>query len=159
MNLNAKKLAKLDNKLLKKSNLTGITNTSALKAVHTAAIAAAGVAASPIPFTDATLLVPIQSAMIAAIYRAYGNRISDGAIKGVLTAIATTSVARSVAGNIIKIIPGVGTVLGATMNASVAVAFTELMGLSIAAAFENDEIDNTNDLLNTISKATGFFKK
>lgn len=159
MNLNSNKLAKLDNKLLKKANLGGITNIKALKAIHMAAIAAAGVAASPIPFTDATLLVPIQSTMIAAIYRAYGNRISDGAIKGVLTAVATTSVARSVAGNIIKIIPGIGTVVGATMNASVAVAFTELMGLSIASAFENDAIDNTNDLLKTISKATTFLKK
>ena len=45
------------------------------KAVHTAALGAATVAATPIPFADAVALMPIQTAMIVQIYRAYGKRI------------------------------------------------------------------------------------
>ena len=37
------------------------------KAVHTAALGAATVAATPIPFADAVALMPIQTAMIVQI--------------------------------------------------------------------------------------------
>ncbi len=48
------------------------------KAVHTAALGAATVAATPIPFADAVALMPIQTAMIVQIYRAYGKKSIQG---------------------------------------------------------------------------------
>lgn len=47
--------------------------SSAQAAIHTASVAAATVSASPIPFSDAALLVPIQTTMITAIYNLYSR--------------------------------------------------------------------------------------
>ncbi|MGF7437033.1 DUF697 domain-containing protein [Lentilactobacillus senioris] len=128
-------------------------------AIHTAATAAAGVAITPIPFADAALLIPIQTVMITRIYHAYGQKVSSGAIKGVLTATTASSVGKSVVGNAFKLIPGVGTVTGAMITGSTAVAVTEGLGFAIANAFETDGIDNSNDLLKVISKYLANFTK
>ncbi|WP_054670024.1 DUF697 domain-containing protein [Lentilactobacillus senioris] len=130
-------------------------------AIHTAATAAAGgVAITPIPFADAALLIPIQTVMITRIYHAYGQKVSSGVIKGgVLTATTASSVGKSVVGNAFKLIPGVGTVTGAMITGSTAVAVTEGLGFAIANAFETDGIDNSNDLLKVISKYLANFTK
>lgn len=132
---------------LKKS---GLQNKQAIIAIQTASLAAAGIGASPIPFTDATLLIPTQTAMIVAIYRAYGRSISEGAVKGVLSSLATTTIARGVVGNVIKFIPGIGTITGGIINTGVAVAFTQTMGLAIAERLEAGELEEPAQLKDII---------
>ena len=56
------------------------------KIIHTAAAAAAATAASPIPFSDAALLIPIQTTMITSLYKANGANISRGVVDGALKA-------------------------------------------------------------------------
>ncbi len=67
-----------------KNEVVETPKQKAQKAVHTAAIGAATVAATPIPFADAIALMPIQTAMIVQIYRAYGKNVSKGMVQGVL---------------------------------------------------------------------------
>ena len=86
--------------------------SSAQVAIHTASVAAATVSASPIPFSDAALLVPIQTTMIPAIYKAYGREISEGIIKGAVTATTASAFAKSLIGNVIKMVPILGTAAG-----------------------------------------------
>ena len=131
----------------------------ALIAIHTAATAAAGVAMTPIPFADAALLVPIQTVMIAKVYQAYGEKITTGVIKGVLTASTASTVGKSVVGNAFKMWPGVGTVAGAVITVGTAVSVTEGLGFAIANAFETDGIDNSNDLMKVISRYLTNFAK
>ena len=133
--------------------------SSAQAAIHTASVAAATVSASPIPFSDAALLVPIQTTMITAIYKAYGREISEGIIKGAVTATTASAFAKSLIGNVIKMVPILVTAAGSVLNAGVAFGFTEAIGFSIANAFENDKLDNTDDLMNILKDTMHTYKK
>lgn len=133
-------------------------NPQAKKAINTACVAAAGVCASPIPFSDSALLIPIQTTMIAAIYKANGQQISEGLITGALKATATAAIGKGVAGNLLKFIPGVGTVVGTAINASVAVGFTKLLGNEIAKALENESPERSIDLMEVLHLVSKNFK-
>lgn len=133
-------------------------NKASQIAIHTAAVAAAGVSASPIPFSDSALLVPIQISMITAIYKAYGQDISEGFISGAVKSTMASTLGKGVAGNLLKFIPGIGTVAGGLINGSVAVAFTEAIGFGVANAFENNKADNTIDIIETLASVGNLFK-
>ena len=103
-----------------------------------AAAAAAGVAAIPIPFADAALLVPIQLGMLAGISTTYGLDVSE-AFLGTLIGTTVGSTAATVAGRaivagILKLIPGVGSVVGGAIAAATAVAMTTSLGEIYIAA-------------------------
>lgn len=128
-------------------------------AIHTASVAAAGVSASPIPFSDSALLIPIQTTMIMAIYKAYGQEVSEGLIKGAVRSVAVSAIGKGVAGNLLKLIPGIGTVTGGVINGGVAVALTEAIGFGVANAFENESEDNSLDILAVLQDILFNFKK
>ena len=128
--------------------------------IHTAATAAATTAASPIPFSDAALLIPIQVTMITGLYKANGATISRGVVEGALKASVVSGVGKSVAGNLLKFIPGVGTIAGGTLNAGVAVGFTEALGFAIVGELRGTDNADLIDLANVIKDVLeGFTKK
>ena len=128
--------------------------------IHTAATAAATTAASPIPFSDAALLIPIQATMITSLYKANGANISQGFVKGVLKATVISNFGKSLAGNLLKFIPGVGTLAGGTINAGVAVGFTEALGFAIVGELRGTDNADLIDLANVIKDVLeGFTKK
>ena len=118
--------------------------------IHTAATAAATTAASPIPFSDAALLIPIQVTMITGLNKANGANISRGVVEGFKKAIKVSGVGKSVAGNLLKFIPGVGTIAGGTINAGVAVGFTEALGFAIVGELRGTDNADLIDLANVI---------
>lgn len=122
-------------------------------AVHTAAVAAGAVSTSPIPFSDAAILIPIQATMIIKIYSSYGESISEGVVKGILEATTATAVGKSLVGNLLKFIPGVGTVAGAVINGGVAVVLTEMIGNTLIDEFEGNGYIDLNELENIIKHA------
>ena len=61
--------------------------TAELTIIHTATTGAAAVSASPIPFSDSALLIPIQTTMIVGLYKANGYNISQGVVTGALKSI------------------------------------------------------------------------
>ncbi|MCO4498840.1 hypothetical protein Si064_00149 [Streptococcus infantarius subsp. infantarius] len=127
--------------------------------IHTAAAAAATTAASPIPFSDAALLIPIQATMITSLYKANGANISQGFVKGVLKATVISNFGKSLAGNLLKFIPGVGTLAGGTINAGVAVGFTEALGFAIVGELRGTDNADFIDLANVINDVLRGFKK
>lgn len=130
------------------------------KIIHTAAAAAATTAASPIPFSDAALLIPIQATMITSLYKANGANISQGFVKGVLKATVISTFGKSLAGNLLKFIPGVGTLAGGTINAGVAVGFTEALGFAVVGELRGTDNADLIDLANVINDVLkGFTKK
>lgn len=130
------------------------------KIIHTAAAAAATTAASPIPFSDAALLIPIQATMITSLYKANGANISQGFVKGALKATMVSGLGKSLAGNLLKFIPGVGTLAGGTINAGVAVGFTEALGFAIVGELRGTDNADIIDLANVIKDViNGFTKK
>ncbi len=99
--------------------------------VRQSAAAAAVIGATPIPFTDAALLIPTQVTMIARITAAYGlprNSSRALAIAGsvVLTGGATI-VGRSIASNLLKFVPG-GAIAGSAISGTVAATLTTTVG-------------------------------
>ncbi len=89
---------------------------------------AAGVGATPIPFADAALLVPIQTGMMASISQIYRLPMDSAlAVSLAATALATNA-GRTLVTGTLKLIPGAGTVVGGAVAATVASTFTVAMG-------------------------------
>ena len=102
------------------------------KIITWAAGAAGAVALTPIPFSDAALLVPIQVAMIVKISSLFGLSIMQGdigpAIASIAAPLAASLAGRSFVSGLLKLIPGVGTVMGGTIALTTASALTKALG-------------------------------
>lgn len=102
--------------------------------------AAMGVAAAPIPFADAALLVPIQLGMIAGITATYGLEFSEGFLSTVVASAiggaATTLSGRAIVGSLLKLIPGAGSVVGGAIAAATAGAMTTALGEAYIKALD-----------------------
>ena len=101
--------------------------------VNQAALIAAGIGATPIPFADAALLIPNQVTMIARITAAYGlppsrSRAMAAAGSIVLTGGATMAGKYAVT-NLLKFVPG-GAIAGSAISATVAASLTKAVGLA-----------------------------
>ena len=101
-------------------------------AVTAAAGAAALTCASPIPFSDAAILVPTQVSMLAGITAIFGLPIEKAALTSIVSATIGTAGAtvlgKTVVSNLIKMIPGAGTIIGAAISGTTAAALTGALG-------------------------------
>lgn len=96
------------------------------------AAAAAGVAgATPIPFSDAAVLVPIQTGMLAKISVTFGLGVKKGTlatlVASALTAGGLTNAGKYLVTNLLKFVPG-GNIIGGTIRAGVASSLTYAVG-------------------------------
>lgn len=101
-----------------------------------AAGAAAAAGAIPIPFSDAFLLVPIQLGMMGGIAAIYGIDLDKATIASVAATAAATTAGKSAVTGLLKLIPGIGMVVGGAINATVAGGFTMAMGAAWAVVCE-----------------------
>ena len=115
-----------------------------------ASVAAAGVAVSPIPFSDALAIVPIQIGMLAGISAVFGLPIQQSflstLISSVITGGAATLAGRAIVSNLLKFIPGAGTIAGAAISASTASLMTKAFGEAYIAALEMLFIKNKGEI-------------
>ncbi|WP_425308169.1 DUF697 domain-containing protein [Ammonicoccus fulvus] len=100
----------------------------AKKHITATAAGAAAAAATPIPFSDAAMLIPLQLGMMARIAQLYGIRFDRAAMMAVASTSAATVGGRAAFTNLLKLIPGAGTVAGGAISAAVASTFTYTMG-------------------------------
>jgi len=121
---------------------------------------------SPIPMSDAPLLLANQAGMVARILYVYNLH---SFLKSVGTAFISSIVGGLIArtgiwmvGSLIKFIPVVGTAIGGVINASVASAITWVIGVSVIELCEkiiNDALeDNAISIADFISKYAPFFE-
>lgn len=96
--------------------------------IKVAAGMAGTVGASPIPFSDAALLIPIQTGMMAAVSQIYRVPMDAALAAGLAASAAAANLGRSLVGSALKMIPGAGTVAGSAVSAAVASGFTMAMG-------------------------------
>ena len=109
---------------------------AAITITSSAAAAAATAGAVPIPFSDAFLLVPIQLGMMGGIAAVYGIDLDKATIASVAATAAATSAGRAAVTGLLKFIPGVGMLVGGTINAAVGAGFTMAMGIAWALVCE-----------------------
>ncbi|WP_370614035.1 GTPase family protein [Mumia sp. Pv 4-285] len=97
-------------------------------AIKLATSAAGTAGASPIPFSDAAVLVPIQITLMASIASTYGLSLERSTAASLAATAAATVAGRTAVTSLLKLIPGAGTVVGGTVNAAVAGTLTYAVG-------------------------------
>ena len=101
-------------------------------AIATATLAAAGEGAAPIPFSDCALLIPTQLGMIASITVIFGFDVNKSILTAFLSSTlgsgAATLLGKTVVSNLVKLIPGVGTIAGGAISAATAGVLTAALG-------------------------------
>lgn len=105
------------------------------KIIHTASAAAAAAGAIPIPMSDTIPITGAQILMIKNLGSVFGLTLNDSLVKSLLAVTTAQQVGRSVATNLLKAIPGVGSIVGGVISASTAAALTEALGWYIADDF------------------------
>lgn len=136
-------------------------------AVATATAAAFGEGFSPIPFADCALLIPTQVAMIASITAIYGLDINKSIITAfVSSALGTggaTIAGKTIASNLLKLVPGAGTVLGGTISGATAGVITTALGeayiLLMEAIYKGDLKESDLGTAEGKKKLKDLFKK
>ena len=93
-----------------------------------------GVGFTPIPFSDATVLVPMQVGMLAHITAIFGISMDKAAITSVIGAVGGTGGAtylgRYIVSNLLKLIPGAGTIVGGVISGATAAVLTTALAMS-----------------------------
>lgn len=123
----------------------------ARKLVHVASAAAGTVGASPIPGSDAPLIAAIQSTMIYRINTEFELDVDSSKMTSVLTGImgvtAIAQVGKAIVSNVLKFIPGAGTLIGGAISATTAIAITEAIGHAYISVLENFYDMNTGEVI------------
>lgn len=101
-------------------------------AIATATLAATGEGAAPIPFSDCALLIPTQIGMIASITVIFGFNVNKSILTAFLSSTlgagGATLLGKTVVSNLVKLIPGVGTIAGGAISAATAGVLTAALG-------------------------------
>lgn len=107
---------------------------AAFKYVSGYVASAAFIGAVPIPFSDAPLLVTAQIGMIANISFIFGYKASPSFYYSLMAALAGIGGAvvtgRAIVSNLLKFIPGVGSIAGGILQATTAATLTLSLGLA-----------------------------
>ena len=100
--------------------------------VATATAAAFSEGFAPIPFADCALLIPTQVAMVASITAIFGMNINKSIITSFVSSTLGTGGAtiagRTIASNLLKLVPGAGTIAGGTISGATAGLITTAFG-------------------------------
>ena len=102
----------------------------AVVAAEVTAAVAAGVA--PIPVADCAVLIPAQVSMIAGITAIYGMELNKSFLTAFISAAlgagGATLLGKTVVSNILKLVPGAGSIAGGAISASTAGVITAALG-------------------------------
>ena len=116
-------------------------------AVAAATAAAFGEGFSPIPVADCAVIIPTQVAMIATITAIFGLNINKSIIMGFVSSVlgtgGATLIGKTLAGSLLKLIPGLGTVSGGVISGATAGLLTTALGeayIKLMEAIYNGEI-------------------
>lgn len=136
---------------LKKEKRLSAMKEGARIVVHVASAAAGTAGASPIPGSDAPIIAAIQSTMIYKINTEFEVNADMSKMTSVLAGImGVTSIAqlgKAVVSNVIKLIPGAGSLVGGAISASTAIGITESVGNAYIAVLEHFYDLETGDVI------------
>lgn len=161
------KLAEITEALLPEAQKTAFANAQKVsiglkvKRAHCvvagSAVTAGGIGASPIPFSDAILLVPTQIGMLAGISAVMGLDFQDGFFKTLIASTlgpsALTLGGKAIVSGLLKLIPGIGSVAGGVISGTTAVALTTALGEAYIKVLEKMLVNNSKITPEGISEA------
>lgn len=118
-------------------------------AVAVAVAATAATGAVPIPFADMPLLIGEQVTMMATICGIFKINIKKDGLKALAAAAIGASgagiIGKSVATNLLKLIPGAGTVAGGAVSAGTAGVITLAVGKAFIEVCKANKMGKLND--------------
>ena len=125
-------------------NVQGVSVASkseaAKKIVNVTTTEAFGIGFTPIPTADAALLVPLQIKMIAQISSVYGIDVDSSMLVPILSATVgaggATVLGKTVVTNLLKLIPGAGTLAGGLISGATAGTLTNALGMAYIKLME-----------------------
>ena len=95
-------------------------------------LAAFGIGFTPIPVADAPLLIADQMTLLARLSTLWGlTSLKETLIGGGLLDMVMSQLGKSIAGNLLKLLPGVGSLAGGMINGSVGAALTWALGTAV----------------------------
>jgi uncharacterized protein (DUF697 family)/GTPase SAR1 family protein len=118
---------------------------------------------TPIPFSDAALLVPMQIGMIARLTAIFGLDLDKTSLTAIVTAIGgsggATALGKSIVANLLKFVPG-GNVVGGVISGSTAAiltsalgyAYVEVMSKILFNMYNGDNVD-VNEIIKMMKRA------
>ncbi|HEY5561774.1 MAG TPA: GTPase [Clostridiaceae bacterium] len=93
-----------------------------------------GAGFTPVPFSDAVILVPMQIGMLAHITAIFGVSLDKALFSSIVASIGgsggATFLGKYIVSNLFKLIPGVGTVVGGMICGTTACVLTTALALS-----------------------------
>lgn len=93
-----------------------------------------GVGFAPIPFSDASVLVPMQVTLLAHITAIFGISLDKSTIVSLIAAVggtgSATMIGKTIVANAFKFVPGAGTIIGGFISGATASAVTSALAIS-----------------------------
>lgn len=106
------------------------------KSIRLHAASSFGIGFTPIPFADAPILLANQGLMMKNILEKYGLSNVNDQMKGIIGALGlgqlVSQLGRYLVGQVLKFVPGVGTVASGMINGTVATTITVALGLTVS---------------------------
>lgn len=137
-------------------------NEKAENAVAVAVATTAATGAIPIPFADAPLLIAEQVTLMATICGIYGIDVGKDGLKMLATTVigagGAAIVGKTVATNLLKLIPGAGSVAGGAISAGTAGIVTLAMGKSFIEVCKMVKLGKLSESDITSSKGIAIMK-
>ncbi|WRG40609.1 DUF697 domain-containing protein [Helicobacter pylori] len=133
--------------------------------IHVASGAAGAAGASPIPFSDMPIITGAQMTMIYKMNMAFEVSLDKVAFTtlytGLLGFTAIGQTAKTIVANLIKLIPGAGSVVGAVISGTTAAVITEGIGFAYLKVLEKCFNDETGEveLPDEVGMITSLFKE
>lgn len=150
------------NKELKELELTEL-NEKAENAVAVAVASTAVTGFVPIPFADAPLLIAQQVGLMASICAIYKIDIEKDGLKMLATAAigagGAAVVGKTLATNLLKMIPGIGTAAGGVVSGGTAGVVTLAMGKAFIEVCKMVKAGKLSEADLTSSKGTELMKQ
>ena len=132
-------------------------------AVAVAVAATAATGAIPIPLSDAPLLVAEQVALMTTICGIFKINIKKDGLKALamaaLGAGGATVVGKTIATNLLKLVPGAGSIAGGVISAGTAGVVTLAMGKAFIEVCKAAKMGKLSDDEITSSKGVNMLKK
>lgn len=122
-----------------------------------------GVGFTPIPFSDASVLVPMQITLLTHITVIFGVPIDRATIMSIIAAVggtgSATFIGRSIVSNAFKFIPGVGTIVGGIISGTTASIVTRALSDSYIQVLKVMAINELEGQSTSTDKIVGFMQK
>lgn len=138
-------------------------NEKAENAVAVAVAATAATGAIPVPFADAPLLIAEQVTLMATICGIYGIDVGKDGLKMLATtalgAGGAAIVGKTLATNLLKLVPGAGTIAGGAISAGTAGVVTLAMGKAFIEVCKMVKLGKLSEKDITSSKGTAIMKE